>query len=173
LPVYEIDENTLKRIAESSASELEKVFSLLASIADKVKKDGWENPILFSIGERAELISQLFQARQKNTQETLKELSELITEINAVESERKTMNLSPQAFSVFRILKENHIHSAEEIARLANNIFAQYPYWGKSSEQLRTVKQELYSLFLNKGITTEQSYDLINKIIQLIRRAQE
>ncbi|MEA2075109.1 MAG: HsdR family type I site-specific deoxyribonuclease, partial [Euryarchaeota archaeon] len=88
LEIYEINEATLRKIDESKASDTEKVFNLIKSIAKTIQDNVSLRPYLIPIGERAELISQLFKERQKNSQETLEELKRLIQEINSAKKEQ-------------------------------------------------------------------------------------
>lgn len=88
LDVYEIDENTLRKIEESNASDTEKVFNLLKSIEKTILMEERRAPYLISIGDKAEFIAMLYKNRQKDTQETLAELREIIEEINSAKREQ-------------------------------------------------------------------------------------
>lgn len=74
LEVYEIDENTLKRLEESKASDIEKVFNLIKSIEKTIEMEGEKSLYLIPIGEKAEEIVKLYEEKKKTTEETLKEL---------------------------------------------------------------------------------------------------
>jgi len=89
LDVYEINEKTLKKLESKDESDTEKVFNLLRSIGLNVEKNRGANPFLVSIGEKAELISLLYKQRQKDTEETLEELKDLVEEINEAKEEMK------------------------------------------------------------------------------------
>jgi len=54
-----------------------------------VAREGETSPYLKSIAEKAEMLIQLFQNRQKSTQETLNELKKIIEEINTAKKERE------------------------------------------------------------------------------------
>ncbi len=101
LEVYEINENTLRKIEESKTSSTEKVFNLLKSIEKTIKDNISRTPYLISIGEKAELIARRYKERQKNTQETLEELKKFIEEINSARKEQnKTKEICPSRYSL-------------------------------------------------------------------------
>jgi len=54
-----------------------------------VAREGETSPYLKSIAEKAEMLIQLFQNRQKSTQETLNELKKIIEEINTAKKNGK------------------------------------------------------------------------------------
>jgi hypothetical protein len=72
--LYEINPQTLDRIAQSNQPDTVKVFNLLKSIAQKVNDEAVAAPYLLSIGERAEAIAEAFKQRQIDTQDALKRL---------------------------------------------------------------------------------------------------
>lgn len=63
LDIYEINEDTLRKIEERNASDTEKVFNLLKSIEKTIRDEVLGAPYLISIGERAELIAKLYKER--------------------------------------------------------------------------------------------------------------
>jgi len=152
LEIYEINEATLRKIDESKASDTEKVFNLIKSIAKTILDDVSRMPYLISIGERAELISQLFKERQKNSQETLEELKRLIQEINAAKKEQAERGMPVEIFSIFWVLKKESIDQPEDKANQMRAVLAKYPYWRKSESHEREVKRELYAVLFQSGM---------------------
>jgi type I restriction enzyme R subunit len=148
LEIYEINENTLKKLEESNASDTEKVFNLLKSIENVVRLGSASNPYLISIGERAEMVSLLFKERQRDTEETLEELKKIIKEINEANKEQAEKNMSKEIFTVYWILKEENIQQAEDIARKTQEIFEKHPFWKTSEQQERNLKNELNKILI-------------------------
>jgi len=169
LEVYEIDEKTIKKIEEDNATDTEKVFNLLKSIGITVERGGTANPYLRSIAEKAELISLLYQQRQKDTEETLEELKELIEEINKAKKEQTEKNMPKDVFSAYWILKNENISNAEEIANQMIPTFEQYPYWRTSEEHERNFKRELLKIFSNNKFEPKKSIELTNKILTILK----
>ncbi len=54
LKVYELDENLLRKIQESNASDVEKVFNLVRTIENEVSGKEGIQPFLIPIGEKAQ-----------------------------------------------------------------------------------------------------------------------
>ena len=152
LEIYEINEATLRKIDESKASDTEKVFNLIKSIAKTIQDNVSLRPYLIPIGERAELISQLFKERQKNSQETLEELKRLIQEINAAKKEQAERDMPVEIFSIFWVLKKESIDQPEDKANQMRAVLAKYPHWRKSESHEREVKRELYAVLFQSGM---------------------
>jgi type I restriction enzyme R subunit len=171
LDVYEINEETLKKIEESKVSNTEKVINLWAAIKKAVQSGIGMNPYLISIGEKAEKIAKLFLERQKTTQEALEELKKVIEEINAAKHEQAEKNMSPEVFTVYWLLKEENIDKAESIANETKEVFKLYPFWKTSEAQERALRQELYA-FLLASETTDTSHapSIVNRIIGVIKK---
>ncbi|HOV91008.1 MAG TPA: type I restriction endonuclease subunit R [Syntrophorhabdaceae bacterium] len=155
LEIYEINEETIKKLEQSDTSETEKIFNLLKSIEKEINDHVKDNPYLISIGERVEAISSSFKQRQKDTKETLESLKSIIEAINLAKEERIEKNMSADVFSVYWILKNEGIEQAEGIAREMETLLNEYPYWRESEEQERKVKEKLYKIIRVKTTETE------------------
>jgi len=171
LDIYEINEDTLDRIAESSQSYTVSVFNLLKSIQNAVDKKAGIAPYLISIGERAEQIVRAYQERQLNTQETLSRLEELIKEYNDAERARAEKDLSAEAFAVFWLLKRKRIGKPEQAAEKMADIFARYPHWQGSEKQERIVRRELYKALKKAGV--KEVPPVADEILNVVRRARQ
>jgi hypothetical protein len=100
------------------------------------------------IVRRAEAVIRAFQERQTATLEALAELEKMIDDIIQAEVERVAMNLSPDAFVVYFLLKQEGMPEAPAIARDSKAIFAEYPHWRSSDAQERAVRTKLYGILL-------------------------
>jgi type I restriction enzyme R subunit len=167
LDIFEINEETLRKIEESKVSDTKKVFNLLKSIERMVREQGDEKPYLLSIGERAERVAQLYKERQKNTQQTLDEFKDLIEEINEAQKEEKEKNMSSEIFSIYWLLKRSDVAHPYEKAFQMKQVLDEYPYWRRSEQHERKVKQSLYSILLKAGV---EGVSEITKIAQEIMR---
>ncbi len=173
LEVYEINENTLKKIEESNASDTEHVFNLLKSIGLDVEKNKGLNPYLVSIGDKAELISMLYKQRQKDTKETLEELKDLLVEINEAKKEQKERRMSSEEFSVYWLLKEEDISEAKEKAKGMKNVFEKFPHWKTSQEHERGLKREILKTFTREKMEPKRAVSLVSKILLMLKEASE
>jgi type I restriction enzyme R subunit len=173
LDICEINEETLKRIEGSKASDTEKAFNLIKSIERTVEQQGSTAPYLISIAEKAELLIKLFEDRQMTTKETLEKLKEIIREINAAQKEQSEKAMSTEIFSVYWILKEQGIPNAEELANGLQTVFAQYPHWHKSERYEREIRNGLYKALTKAGIQdVKRISDIAQNIIKILKTGQ-
>jgi type I restriction enzyme R subunit len=168
--VYQITSQTLQEISQSNPSDTVKVFNLLKSISQKVQKEAAGTPYLFTIGERAEAIIEAFKQRQFSTQQALKQLEELIKEINEAEREQAERGISGEAFATLWILKQGGISiaEAEEVARQMVGVLKEFPHWHTSDEQARQVRRRLYTLL--EQVNIKEIPEAVEKIMSVIKR---
>ena len=169
IDVYDIDSDTIRRIAESKASNTEKVINLLKSIR-AVASDAYKELYLISIGEKAEIIAELFKDRQITTMEALEELKKIIDDINAARKERAARDIPDEVFAIYWVMKQESIAEPESIADYMGGILNRYPHWKSSENHERGVKQELYKVLVRSGITdTSRINQLAQTIMRVIR----
>ncbi|MDD4323185.1 MAG: HsdR family type I site-specific deoxyribonuclease, partial [Dehalococcoidales bacterium] len=146
ISVCEITPTTYEAITRSNQSDTVKVFNLIKSIGNKVQQEGDKAPYLLAIGERAEVIAEAFKQRQASTQEALKQLEELIREINQAELEQAEMQISGESFAVLWILKKEGISTdtAEQITTEMDQALKEFPHWYTSDKQSRQIRRRLY-----------------------------
>ncbi len=172
--IYEINEDTLRKLEESKVSDTEKIFNLVKSIQEHIKKEASKSPYLISIGEKVELIVELYKQRQKNTQQTLEELKKLTEDINSAKKEQIEKNMSTEIFAIYWILKKEGFTKAEEMANKMQDVLENNPYWYKSDMQEKTFRQELYKVLLSSGeADTEKVFSVVSKIIDTFKRSVE
>lgn len=173
LEIYEINENTLRKLQKDNASDTEKVFNLIRSIEATVQKGANTSPYLHSIGEKAEIISLLYQQRQIDTQDALEKARIVIDEINQAKKEQAQKNLPAELFSIYWILRDQGIKNPEEKATSMKPIFENYPYWRTSEEYERKLKQEMLKIFTKAKIGVKKSVELTNKILNVLKSGTE
>jgi len=168
--VYEVTPKTLQLISDKGQSDTVKVFNLLKSISQKVQDEAVRTPYLFTIGERAEAIAEAFKQRQFSTHEALKQLEELIKEINEAEREQAERGISGEAFATLWILKQGgiSISQAEEVAGQMAGILKEYPHWHTSDKQSRQIRRRLYTLLEQANI--KDIPEAVEKIMSVIQR---
>jgi type I restriction enzyme R subunit len=164
-----IDEYTLKRIEESNASDVEKVFNLYKSIEKTVEEESVEYPILITIGEKAENLLSLYKNRQKSTEETLNGLKNLVQETNDKKKAQKESGKSAAFFTLKELLKGESIDDAENIAEEFEKKKETYPLWDKDEDQEREMRREFYKLLMQKGLKGERIKQLIEKYLYILK----
>lgn len=169
LETYKIDGNTIKKLEESNKSDIEKIFNLVKSIKATVREESGQRPYLLAIGDRAEMISMLFEKRQKDTQETLDSLKDELENVLKAKKEQLERNMPTEIFSIYWVLKTEGVVNAEKIANEMNNTLEKYPHWKSSELQQRKFKQGLYRAFTTNGMEVSESVKLGNKIIDMLK----
>ena len=168
--LYEINPQTLDRIAQSNQPDTVKVFNLLKSIAQKVNDEAVAAPYLLSIGERAEAIAEAFKQRQMDTQDALKRLEELVRDINDAQREQAERKISGEPFAIFWLLKQEgmSVAAAEDVARQMTQVLNEQPHWRVSEYQARQVRRALYQHLGDSGI--QNVPQVVNHIMTLVGR---
>jgi len=169
LEVFVIDEHSLNRIENSNASDIEKVFNLYKSIEKTVQKDSVEFPILTTIGEKAENLISLYKNRQESTEEILKEMKNLVQEVNNKKKAQIESGRSTIFFTIKELLKDESIDNAEDIAEKIEKKIESFPLWDKDEKQNKEIRIEFYKLLGQKGIRPERIKELFNKYMNLIK----
>lgn len=167
LEIYKINEDTIRRIEESSKSSTEKVFNLIKSIERTIIEHP-EQLYLISIGEKAEHIAELFKQRQQATQLTLEELKRIVEEINAARREQASHDMPVEVFSIYWVLKNAEVDGPEEAASHMNGVLDQYPHWKTSEGHERKVRQELYKVLIQSGIG-DGLKDIVDSVMRVIK----
>lgn len=169
LDIYEINEDTLKRLEEKNVSDQVKVFNTAKSILKHIKTESDASPFLISIGERVEKLINLYRERQKSTQEVLEELKRLIEEINRAKQEQAQMRMEGDIFSIYWILKKEGIPEPERIAEEIKEILTRYPHWKISEQQERELKQKSLKILLKTNMNIKVITDLIQRILNYLK----
>jgi type I restriction enzyme R subunit len=168
--VYEVNAETLEQIAQASQSDTVKVFNLLKSVVQQVQDEATKSPYLLSIGERAEQIAEAFKLRQLSSQDALKQLEELVQEINTARQEQAERNISAEAFAIYWLLKQGGTSpkQAEEVAAQMRSAFDRFPHWQRSEAQGREVRKALYGCLDKAGIS--HVTEVAERIMQIVGR---
>ncbi|HLI47252.1 MAG TPA: HsdR family type I site-specific deoxyribonuclease [Chthonomonas sp.] len=169
---YQLGAPALLQLLAKPQPDTVKVFNLLKELHKLVEAQGRGQPHLIPIGERAEAIRHAFEEQQINSQEALKELSQLVHDLQTAQEQCQQTNLSPEAFAVawwLRVQKNFNADRAEQVATAVQPIFHQFPHWATSPAQERDLRKQLYKVLIDAGETNPVTW--VNEILQLLRRA--
>ena len=166
--IYEIKEDTLQALKKDDDSDNTKVINLRKSIEKFVLDNEDSLPYLISIGERAEVVVELYDDRQISTQEALTRLENIIEEINQAKKEQAEKNFDAQRFTVYWILKKEEIENADELAVQIDGAFSQNPDWRVNAKEARELTAHLYKILL-KTIDKDKAVALVDKILKIGR----
>jgi len=148
LSVVTIDENTLDIISRGTGSDKVKIINLVNGIRGTVDEDGSSNPYLKHIGDRAEEIVEAYDERQETTEQALKKIESLISEIVAAKQMQKKMGFDKSTFSFFWMLQKEGVPETQRNAIILRSVFDRFPHHLDNPAELRQLKAELYKALL-------------------------
>jgi type I restriction enzyme R subunit len=172
---YEIGTKALLALLAEDRPDTVKVFNLLKELNRIVAEQGKTAPHLIPIGERAEEIRRRFEERLISAQEALRDLEEVVRQLQTAQEERRSSPLSPQAFAVEWWLRTQGVE-AEKAAQTAASLeeaFARFPNWIISVADERELRPHLYKALMSLGIHEEKVVAWATRILDLLRRAAE
>lgn len=170
---YELGPEALLTLLAEEKRATVKVFNLLKELHRLVEEKGRAAPYLLSIGERAEEIRRRFEEQQIESQQALRELEELVRQLNAAHAERESSPLSQQAFAVEWWLRTHGV-DASQAMQVANDMeaaFAEFPHWTHSAKQEGDLRARLYKSLM--GIGVKEVVAWTDAILNFLRRAAE
>lgn len=146
--VYEIGQQQLAALRESSAADTVKVLNLRKLLAGLVEEEGGARPYLLSIGERAQAVAQAYEDRQIDTREALKRFEALVQETVTAEDKRRTLDLDENAFAIYTELAAVAPDVAPSQAQDVNALFGRFHDYRWNTQQQAALRAELYRVLL-------------------------
>ena len=150
LPVYPIDERTIKLIHQDSSPERVKVIKTHRSIKILIDNQGPREPFLYLFREKIEKILEDFDNKQIGTKEALKKLEELIQEINDAREEKEKIGMAEKDFAFYYSLGDyiSHKQKRKETSHRIAQLFSQYRNWLDNPESSRALRRKLVASLL-------------------------
>ncbi len=169
LPIYQINEQTLEALKKDDKSDKAKIINLRKSITVYVDENSGRMPYLIGIGERLEIINDLYEQRQIDTVEALRKLEEIVREINQARKEQAEKQLDTRTFSIYWILKSRYVGAAQKLAEKIEDLLKKYPNWQVNSEEKRNLRLGMYGQLM-KPIGKDHVQEVIDKILDMAKR---
>lgn len=171
LPVYEINEGTLEAIKEESGLDSAKVVNLSRSISAAVKEQEDRQPHLIPIGERAAHILELFEDRQIDTIQALRELEKAVEEYNTARREMAERGFDIETFSVYWVLRRSGFDEqvAVSVAPPIQDTFSYFPNFGQNAEERRELTADLYKLLVPHLKKVSRARQVVEEILKVRR----
>lgn len=169
LPIYNIDENTLKAIKKDPSSDKIKIINLSKSLAKKIQDEIKEKPYLQSIGERVNEVLEQYDDRQISTQTALDEVERLVDEYNSAAKELADKLFGVNAFSILWVLKPYNLEDADVLAQHLDMLFQTYPNAKVNPEEMRLLKAEFYHTLLPL-MGKDKLVEVAEKLLNLERK---
>ncbi len=166
--VYELNETTLKEIAESDAYDTVKVINLRKALRQVVTNEGESRPFLIPIGERAEAAAEAYENHQLSTQEALAEFMRSAEEYARAARESQRLDMDENTFAVYTVLRNVIEDVNPEQARAVDQVFAQFPDYRWDDHQQSQLRTMLYRT-LKPTVGMENLIETTNKLLRLER----
>lgn len=169
LPLYPVDERTIKLIQEDSAPERVKIIKIHRTIRILIDENAKRDPFLLLFRERLEKILEEFESRQSGTKETLKKLEELIKEINDARGEKQRLGMDGEQFAMYWILGDavKDENQRKESSNILTQLFRQYAGWAENPEAGRELRKKAFANLYSITGTSERSLEKMKQIFQL------
>jgi len=150
LPVYPIDERTIKLIHQDSSPERVKIIKTHRSIRVLIDNQGPREPFLYLFREKIEKILEDFDNKQIGTKEALRKLEELIQEINNAREEKEKIGMAEKDFAFYYSLGDyiSHKQKRKETSHRIAQLFSQYRNWLDNPESSRALRRKLVASLL-------------------------
>ena len=160
----EYDAKTLESLRKNTSTDNGKIMNLLRDLRLRTEAEAVANPALKGLFERAQSVTIQFQDRQLSTIQVLEEIEKLQAERAKAEEERTQLGLDAPTFGVYWLLAQAQVPKARELAVEINAIFSRFTNYGRSADELRQLKAEIYKVLL-KEVSGKQMVELGDQII--------
>lgn len=168
LKYHKIDEDTLRALKKSDASDNSKVVNLARTLVSTIDEQLAARPFLVSISERAGTIIDALYDRQLNTKEALRSMEKLVEEYNQASREMQAKKMDAQVFSVYWVIKEAGVKNAEPVASQVAALLRRFPNWRVNVAELRSLKAELYKIFM-PAVGKNSMIEVVEKLLRVQR----
>jgi type I restriction enzyme, R subunit len=168
--ILEINENTVKYIAESRGGDGNKIINLVKSIEKKAEKES-DDPYLIAMAERAQAVQESFEDRQTSTADAL---DKLLREVGANEvrkREQAEKGFDGLTYFVYRTLLDAQINNAEEVSRKIKRAFVEFPNWKKSENSLRELRKKVTFAVLANSDDLDRVTALVDQLFRILEKA--
>lgn len=168
----EINADTIDVIKKQQGGDNTKVINLVKSI-EKMAEEESGDPFLVGMAERARLVLESYEDRQRDTREALEELFEDIERQEKRKVEQAQRGLDGFTFFVYKTLEEGGFSNPGEASKKVKTIFVDHPNWTTSEKDLREVRTKLtfllYAAMDDLGQVTRIIDDLLNALLKSMR----
>ena len=149
IKVVTFDLRTLAALRKEQGTDEAKVFNLVRGLQVEVESEPDLGPVLQPLKERAEHVLRDMEERRTSGLAAMDMLESLAKEKESVIAAATNSVLSPRAFGVYWILKEDHALKAarvnvKEFAQEAQTLVSRFPSAAVNPEEQRQLRARLY-----------------------------
>ncbi len=173
LPVFEgleINEDTVKLIADNKGGDGKKIINLVKSIEKKAEEES-DDPYLIAMAERAQAVQESYENRQTSTADALDALLREVEANEARKREQAEKGFDGLTYFVYRTLLDAQINNAEEVSRKIKQAFVKFPNWKKSENSLRELRKKVTFAVLANSDDLERVTALVDQLLTLLEKA--
>ncbi|MFH1825352.1 MAG: HsdR family type I site-specific deoxyribonuclease [Candidatus Firestonebacteria bacterium] len=171
MDIYEINENTLKKIKEKGKNNNTKVINLVKSI-EKYVIDNPDDLLLISLSARAKAIQELYEDRQEETQDILDELYSAIETHLEQKKEMEAKGFDGMSAFVNTVLTDKKIKDPDKTTKEIKKIFDEYPNWQKSEQEKRELRTDITLYLASIEDDMDKYTDTVEYLFKLLEDAE-
>src|SRR3989339_2091473 len=168
--IFEIDEDTLKKIKEKPRNDNVKVINLIKSI-EKYVAENSDDLSLIPLAVRAQEIQQRYEDRQEETKRVLDELMDLIESEIKRKQEQKTKGFDGLASFICTVLVDKKIKNPDIATRKIRDTFNEFPHWQISEQEKRELRIALYGILTEVENDEDKVSGFIDYLFNLLEKA--
>ncbi len=170
LELVEINERTIELIKQKNAGDGTKVINLIKSIEKKAESES-DDPFLIAMAERAKLVQEGFENRQKDTAEALADLLALVQQNEDRKKEQAEKGFDGLTYFVYRTLLDAQVPESETVSRKIKDAFVAFPHWKTSEKELRELRAKVTFAIFAQVDQEEKVATLVEDLFKLIDKA--
>lgn len=165
------DVATLEALREQSGPDEGKVVNLIRGLQKEVEDHPEQAAILRSLKERAERILKGMMDGLVSAQNAMTELERLAAEKDAAGSRARQSGLSPHAFGIFWVLRDDRALmdaniEPNEFARQIDKLLQRYPNASVNADERRLLRMGLYELLTT--LTPADSKRIVDRAMSIL-----
>ena len=165
------DVRTLEALRGESGSDEAKVFNLVRGLHREVEEDRDSASVLRPLKDRAEQILKDLEERKTTGLAAMDLLADIAREKDAAAKAAKESGLSPRAFGVYWILKNDPGFgitgiAAMDLARETEDLLTRFPNAAVNSDEQRRLRMVLYRLLLR--LDKEERSRVVKLILSIL-----
>lgn len=169
--LVEINADTIELIKNKHGGEGTKVINLVKSIARNAEEHS-DDPFLIAMAERAKLVQESFEGRQKSTADVLEELLREVEHNEKRKKEQAERGFDGLTYFVFRTLLDAGIDNADYVSGKVRAAFSEFPTWRKSEKALRELRRKVTFAIYAQTEDLAKVTRLVEDLFSLLERAQ-
>jgi type I restriction enzyme R subunit len=167
--VVEINEDTVKFIAQRKRGGATKVINLVKSI-EKTAEENSDDPFLVAMGDRARAVQEQFESRQSGTEEALEDLLAEVARNEARKREQAERGFDALTWFVCTSLEEAGIGNAEAVSRKIGEAFGEHPDWRHSEKAMRELRNTVTFAIYSEVDDPDEVAELVDELFSVLER---